>query len=178
GRHGLGLGRPLAGRLALIVILGTIFALTSGFQLVETRRALYESGSAGKPSDPDVIASYIRSQPPGAILVWGNEAQIYALSGRDPVTPFLITEFTRTDSPRAATSRAQLLSDLAGRPPPVIVVDPHAAEEVDIQLSGFPELAQLLDRCYTRVPAMPASCAVYTPTALACPSNAANAPSS
>jgi hypothetical protein len=94
--------------------------------------------------------------------VWGNEAQIYALSGRDPVTPFLITEFTRTDSPRGATSRAQLLSDIARRPPPVIVVDPHVAEEADIQLSGFPELAQLLDRCYTRVPAMPAGWGVYT----------------
>jgi len=128
---------------------------------VESRRALYESGRNGKPSDPDVIASYIRSQPPGDILVWGNEAQIYALSGRDPMTPFLITEFTRTDSPRGAASRAQLVSELSVQLPPVIVVDPHTRDEPDIQLSGFPELSQLLDRCYSRVPAMPAGWGVY-----------------
>jgi hypothetical protein len=166
---GLGLGRPLAGQVAVVVVFGTIFVLTSSFQLVEFRRALYESGPAGKPSDPDQIASYLRSgnAPPGPILTWGNAAHIFALSGRDSSTRFLITEFPRTDSPRAAVSRQQLLDDLRAHPPADIVVDPRA-DEANIQLSNFPELSDLIARCYQRVPAMPSGWSVYAQTSTDC----------
>src|SRR5207302_4724824 len=49
-QNGLGMGRPAAGRLGLVVLLGAIFALSSSFQLIELRRAIYEGGPAGKPS--------------------------------------------------------------------------------------------------------------------------------
>ena len=39
-RDGLGLGRPTAGRVSLVALLGTIFLLSSSFQLIEVRRGL------------------------------------------------------------------------------------------------------------------------------------------
>lgn len=162
GRDGLGLGSPLAGRIALVAVFGTIFVLTSSFQLVELRRAAFERGPSGRPADPELIAAYLReSAPPGPILTWGNEAQIYALSGRQPATRFLITEFPRLGSPWSASSRQQLRADLHAAQPAVIVVDPHAADEPEIQVNAFPELAQLLQRCYQRVPQMPSGWDVY-----------------
>jgi len=88
GRDGLGLGRPLAGRVALVMIFGTLFVLTSGFQLTEIRRALYERGPHGTPADPEVVAAYLRDTPPGPLYIWGNAGQVYALSGREPSTRF------------------------------------------------------------------------------------------
>jgi hypothetical protein len=169
GRDGLGLGRPLAGRLALLLVFGTIVMLTSSFQLVELRRAIFERGPGAKPADPELIATYLRqSAPPGRIFTWGNEAQIYALSGRDPATRFLITEFPRTASPWSAESRQQLLDDLRRNPPAVIVIDPHADEEPEIRLSGFPALSDLVDRCYARVLQMPPNWSVYAQTSPQC----------
>jgi dolichyl-phosphate-mannose-protein mannosyltransferase len=168
-RDGLGLGRPAAGRIALVAVFGMLLVLTSGFQMSELRRAQFERGVSGRPADPEVIAAYIRQNvPPGAIFTWGNEAQIYALSGRQPATRFLITEMPRLGSPWASASRVQVLDDLRAHPPVAIVVDPHSGEESEIRLSGFPELASLLERCYQRVPAMPAQWGVYTQTDAHC----------
>jgi hypothetical protein len=168
GRDGLGLGRPLAGRLALLVVFGSILVLTSSFQLVELRRAMFERGPGARPADPELIATYLRqTAPPGRIFTWGNEAQIYALSGRDPASRFLITEFPRAGSPWSAPSRQQVLDDLRSNPPAVIVVDPHA-DEPEIRLSGFPELSEFVDRCYERVPQMPAGWGVYAQTSPQC----------
>jgi hypothetical protein len=167
-RDGLGLGRPVVGRLALLVVFGTILLLTSSFQLVELRRAMFESGPGAKPADPELIATYLRqTAPAGPIFVWGNEAHIYALSGRDPSSRYLITEFPRAGSPWSALSRQSLLEDLRSHPPAVIVVDPHA-DEPEIRLSGFPALSDLLDRCYTRVPQMPPGWGVYAQTSPRC----------
>ena len=164
GRDGLGLGRPLAGHIALVTVLGTLLLLTSSFQVVELRRAAFERGQTGKPADPELIASYLRERAPlGPIFTWGNEAQIYALSGRQPSSRFLITEFPRLGSPWSAASRQQLLDDLRARPPAAIVIDPHA-DEPEIRVSGFPELSQLIQRCYARVPQMPPAWEVYAQT--------------
>jgi hypothetical protein len=167
-KDGLGLGRPLAGRIAVVAVFGTILVLTSSFQLMEFRRAQFERGPAGRPSDPEQIAAYLReSAPAGPIFTWGNEAQIYALSGRQPATRFLITEFPRLASPWAATSRQQVLEDLRARQPAAIVIDPHT-DELEIRLGGFPELAQLIGRCYARVPGMPPQWEVYSQASPGC----------
>jgi hypothetical protein len=148
---GLGLGRPAAGRLSLVALLSAIFLLSSSFQLVEVRRAIYERGPRAAPSDPDQIAAFLRqSTPPGPIFAWGNAGQIYALSGRQPATRFVIAEFTNTTSPRPLQSRDQIISDLEKRPPSAIVVDPHA-DEPGLRLGDFPGLAQVIDRCYRKV---------------------------
>jgi hypothetical protein len=161
GRDGLGLGRPLAGRLGLLALLGAIFVLSSSFQLVEVRRALYERGPAGKPADPELIATYLRQDaPPGSLFVWGNAGQIYALSGRTPSTRFIIAEFTNAAGPRPALSRAQVIDDLRASPPAVIIVDPHAAEP-DLTLDDYPALARVIDTCYQAVGSMPANWGVY-----------------
>ena len=159
--NGLGLGRPLAGRLGLLALIGTIFVLSSSFQLVEWRRALYERGPAGAPSDPEQIAAYLRQDAPrGPLFAWGNAGQIYALSGRQPATRFVIAEFTNTTSPRPALSRDELIADLEAHPAAVIVVDPHA-DEPGLQLSDFPALSQVLQGCYAKVPRLPANWGVF-----------------
>ncbi|HEY1293446.1 MAG TPA: glycosyltransferase family 39 protein [Chloroflexota bacterium] len=164
GRDGLGLGRPLAGRLALLTIFGSIFLLTSGFQLVELRRALYERGPNGTPADPEMVATYLReAAPPGPLFVWGNAGQVYALSGREPATRFVIAEFTNTSSPWVVQSRQEVMDDLRAKPPSVIVVDPRA-DEPGLQLSAYPALQQLLQTCYQRVTdrGLPSNWGVYT----------------
>ena len=161
GRDGLGLGRPAAGRLALLTLFGAIFVLSSNFQVIELRRAILERGPNGKPTDPEQIASYLReSAPPGPIFVWGNAGQIYALSGRQPATRFVNADFTNTTSPRPALSRAQLIDDLRSHPASVIVVDPHA-DEPGLTLHDFPALAQVMDACYERVPRLPPNWGIF-----------------
>ena len=163
-KNGLGLGRPLAGQVALLATFGMVLALTSSFQLTEFRRALYERGPSGQPADPELIAAYLRgSSPSGPIFVWGNAGQIYALSGRQPASRFVIAEFTNTTSPRPELSRQQLMADLAAAPPAVIVMDPHA-NEPGLSLSEFPALNTLLRSCYAAVPNLPANWGVYTRT--------------
>jgi hypothetical protein len=164
GRDGLGLGRPVAGRLALAALLGSIFVLTSSFQLIELRRALFERGPRGAPADPEQVATYLRQQaPPGQLFIWGNAGQVYALSGREPATRFVIAEFTNTTSPRPVLSRDQVIRDLEVHPPTAIVVDPHA-DEPGLELSRFPALAEVMEACYQRVPAGPSNWAVYVPS--------------
>ncbi|HEX8968480.1 MAG TPA: hypothetical protein VF937_11395, partial [Chloroflexota bacterium] len=127
----------------------------------EWRRALFESGPLGKPSDPELVATYLRQvAPAGPLFVWGNAGQIYALSGREPATRFVIAEFTNTTSPRPVLSRAQLIEDARARPPAAIVVDPHA-DEAGLELSRFPALANLIDACYQRVDQMPSGWGLY-----------------
>jgi hypothetical protein len=166
GRDGLGLGRPVAGRVALVIVFGAIFLLTSGFQLVELRRALYERGPRGTPADPEVVATYLRdAAPPGPLFIWGNAGQVYALSGREPATRFVIAEFTNTSSPRVTESRQELMDDLQAKPPAVIVVDPRA-DEPGLQLSDYPPLQQLIQNCYQRAGGqLPSSWGVYTRSA-------------
>ncbi len=148
----------------MLAVFGMVFALTSSFQLTELRRAVYERIANRNPADPEVIASYLRgAAPPGPIFVWGNAGHIYALSGRQPASRFVIAEFTNTTSPRPALSRQQLMDDLAAQPPSVIVVDPHA-DEAGLSLSEFPALNTLLHSCYAAVPNLPANWGVYTRT--------------
>jgi hypothetical protein len=159
--NGLGLGRPLVGRLGLLAVFASIFVLSSSFQFVEWRRAMYERGPAGTPSDPEQIAAYLRQDAPrGPIFAWGNAGQIYALSGRQPATRFVIAEFTNTTSPRPNLSRDELIADLQAHPAAVIVVDPHA-DEPGLQLSDFPALSQVMRGCYDKVPRLPANWGIF-----------------
>jgi hypothetical protein len=147
------------------VVFGSIFVLSSSFQLIELRRAVYERGPAGKPADPELIATYLRQvAPPGPIFVWGNAGQIYALSGREPAARFVIAEFTDSIQPRAKASRQQLMDDLQVHQASAVVIDPHGGEP-GLELSAFPEFEALLQTCYARVPNMPSGWSVYQPTA-------------
>jgi hypothetical protein len=159
---GLGLGHPLAGRIAVVALFGTIFALSSSFQLLELRRAQFERGPSAKPADPEQIATYLRREvPAGPIFVWADAGQIYALSGRQPATRFVIAEFTDTVGPRAQLSRAQVQEDLRAHPPAAIVVDPHGADEPSLALPAFTGLDAVIKSCYQKVSGMPASWSVY-----------------
>jgi hypothetical protein len=169
GRDGLGLGRPLAGRLGLVAVFGAIFVLSSGFQLLELRRAVYERGPNGKPADPEQIAMYLRQDAlPGPILTWAQVGQVYALSGRDPATRYVIAEFTDAIGPRATASRSQLMKDVQAQPPAEIVVDPHGFDDVGLSLRDFTALDRLIQTCYQKVSGMPANWGVYVTQDVGC----------
>lgn len=146
-RDGLGLGRPVAGRLALVVMLGTVFCLSSGFQVGQLRRAWYERGPGSPPAAAEVVAARVADTPPGPLFVWGNAGQLYPLSGRDPASRFINAEAVRLTAPGHERHRAELLTDLAQRPPSALVLAPHL-DEPELRVDGFPELRRLLDACY------------------------------
>jgi len=151
GRDGLGLGRPLAGRLVLVASFGTLFCLSSGFQVGQLRRAWYERGPAGAPAAVDVVAARVAQLPPGPLFVWGNAGQVYPLTGREPASRFMNAEALRLTAPGHERYRAELLADLASRPPSAIVLAPHV-DEPELRVAAFPELGQLLQTCFEPVP--------------------------
>jgi hypothetical protein len=152
GRDGLDLGHAVLGRIALLWLLATVLALSSGFQISQVRRAWFERGPGAAPAPPETLARSLSQEvPPGRLFVWGNGAQLYELSGRDPASRFLNAEPLRTAAPEYTNSRAQLLADLLADLPPAIVLAPHS-DRPELRLDQFPELTALIHRCYAAAP--------------------------
>jgi len=148
GRDGLELGHPAVGRLALVGFLGTVLALSSGFQVTEMQRAWFERGPGSAPALSELLALRLRQEvPAGPLFVWGNAGQLYELSGRDPASRFLNGEALRATAPNSAASRAQLLADLSANPPAAIVLAPHV-DQPDLRLADFPDLDAFIRGCY------------------------------
>jgi hypothetical protein len=169
---GLGLGRPWAGKLALLVLFGTILALSSGFQLGQYRRAWFERRDGRAPAAVEQVAAAVAAGPPGPLFVWGNAGELYPLSGRVPDGRYLNAEALRLGAPDHDRARQDLLADLTRTPPSAIVVTPDV-DEPELQLAAFPELAQRVASCYAPVPLDPSVAAahwqVLTRQPAACP---------
>jgi hypothetical protein len=150
-RDGLGLGRPLAGKVVLVALFGTILALSSGFEVGQYRRAWFERGPAGGPAPAEVVAAALRRLPPGPLFVWGNAGEVYPLSGRRPATRYLNAEAVRLGAPGHEAARARLVAELERTPAAAIVLAPPL-DEPELRLAAFPELAQRLAACYRAVP--------------------------
>jgi hypothetical protein len=170
--NGLGLGRSWAGKLALLALFGTILALSSGFQFGQYRRAWYERRARNASSAVEQVAAVVAAGPPGPLFVWGNAGELYPLSGRTPDGRYLNAEALRLGAPDHDRARQELLADLTRTPPSVIVLTPDV-EEPELQLAGFPELAQRVAACYAPVPLEPTVTAgrwqVFTRRPAACP---------
>jgi hypothetical protein len=151
---GLGLGRPWAGKLALLALFGTILALSSGFQVGQYRRAWFERRAGNAPSAVEQVAAAVASGPPGPLFVWGNAGELYPLSARPPDGRYLNAEALRLGAPDHDRARQELLADLTRTPPSVIVLTPDV-DEPELQLAAFPELAQRVASCYAPVPLDP-----------------------
>lgn len=155
GRDGLDLGHPAVGRLALLGLLGTVLALSSGFQLAQVQRAWFERRPGSSPAHPEILALRLSQEvPAGPLFVWGNAAQLYALSSRDPASRFLNAEALRSTAPDYARHRAQLLTDLSTHPPAAIVLAP-SDDSSELPVDQFPELNGLIRACYVAAPLEP-----------------------
>ena len=81
--------------------------------------------------------------------MWGNGAQVYALSGRSPASRFLHTLALSNDfavNDQMAAHRAELMATLNTAPPALVVLDtPWLTRSRTLD---FPELRALLAREY------------------------------
>lgn len=99
------------------------------------------------------VAAFLRAEvPPGQpVFVWGFEPVIYDLADRPLSTPYLYNVPQRVAWSRDE-ARAELMRDLAARPPAAIVVERHdvfpmvTGEPIDSRdvLPAFPALRDLL----------------------------------
>jgi hypothetical protein len=144
--------RGVVGRVWLVASLVAIGMLSSAFQAGFTLRVWNEYVARGWTiNSVERLASMISNLPAGeALFVWGDEAQLYALSGRLPTTRFLNTAgLAQTGDPTANARRAEMLDRLQQAPPAVIVIDRRTAQDdpdgrLRLNLRYFPELTQML----------------------------------
>jgi hypothetical protein len=150
---GLGLARlwHSSGSLARVWLLGTaatLLAYASQLQMHQYGNAWYSRLVSTTHSSEEFVAGSIKGGS-GSLFVWGNGAQVYALSGRRPASRYLHTlalsyDYARHD--RLEQNRAELMATLASAPPEVIAVDtPWLRRAKTVE---FPELRALLARDY------------------------------
>ncbi|MBV9173437.1 MAG: hypothetical protein JOZ81_25515 [Chloroflexi bacterium] len=82
-----------AGGCALLLVLLFAFRATTSFEQVQFARARGERGPGGGLSQPEELGRIInRDTPRGSMFVYGNAAELYAITGRLPATPYLNAE--------------------------------------------------------------------------------------
>ena len=144
------------GRAWLALSLATIVLLSSAFQAGFTLRIWNEYVAAGWTTNSvERLAAMISALPAQETLfVWGDEAQLYPLSGRQPTTRFLNTAgLAATGDPAASRRRAEAFAALTAAPPSVIVIDRRTADDdpdgrLGLNVAFVPELQQLLAERY------------------------------
>jgi hypothetical protein len=140
----------------VVLSLAGIAVLSSAFQAGFTVRIWNEYVANGwTTTSVEHLASMIGSLPPDETLfVWGDEAELYTLSGRRPTTRFLnTTGLAATGDAAANQRRTEMLASLLRAPPAVVVVDRRTADDdpdgrLGLNLRYFPELQRLLDGQY------------------------------
>ena len=142
----------------LVASFGAIVFLSGGFQAGFMLRVWNEYVLSWTTNSVERLATMVAALPAAErVFVWGNEAQLYTLSGRLPPSPFLNTAGVElTGDPRVAARRALLFSELRGQPPAVIVIDSHTADDdpdgrIGLNVRFVPELQQLLSQQYRQM---------------------------
>ena len=151
--------RNWATRTWLLLSLGAIVLLSGAFQAGFTLRAWNEYVANGwTTTSVERLAAMVSALPAGETLfVWGDEAELYPLSGRPPPTRFLnLAGVAANADPSVNTRRAELLASLVRAPPAVIVVDRRTTSDdpdgrLRLNVAAFPELQQLLSRAYRQM---------------------------
>ncbi|MDQ6673770.1 MAG: hypothetical protein M3069_24005 [Chloroflexota bacterium] len=140
----------------LLVSLGVIGVLSGSFQASFSMRAWNEYIASGwTTTSVERLASMIAELPAGETLfVWGDESELYALSGRLPSTRFLNSAGVAANADSSVkTRRAELMASLTHAPPGIIVVDRRTATDdpdgrLQLNVQYFSELQQLLSDSY------------------------------
>jgi hypothetical protein len=143
-------------RAWLVVSVVAVGVLSSSFQAGFMLRTWNEYVANGwTTTSAERLASMVGGLPAGeSLFVWGDEAQIYPLSGRLPTTRFLnVAGLANMGDPLVAKRRAEVMSALAARPPAVIVVDRRTAADdpdgrLQLNVKFVPELQGLLEARY------------------------------
>jgi hypothetical protein len=146
-------------RAWLLLSLIAIGLLSGSFQTGFTLRAWNEYIANGwTTTSVERLAAMISGLPAGETLfVWGDEAELYPLSGRPPTTRFLNWAGVAANAdPSVNVRRAEMMATLAHAPPAVIVVDRRTATDdpdgrLQLNVSYFPELRQLLADHYRQM---------------------------
>jgi hypothetical protein len=143
-------------RAWLLMSLGAIGLLSSSFQASFTLRVWNEYIANGwTTTSVEHLATMISALPPTETLfVWGDEAQLYTLSGRLPSTRFLNTTGLAANSDASVNQRrSELIASLTSKPPAVLIVDRRTADDdpdgrLKLNVRYFPELQRLLAERY------------------------------
>lgn len=143
-------------RVWAMVTLAVLAVLSNGFQGGFALRIWNEYVSTGwTTTSIEHLADMLRALPPDeTLLVWGDHAELYLLSGRPPTTRFLnTTGLIATGDRGARARRSELIATLDAAPPSVIVLDRRTfSDDPDGRLGlspdGFPELRGLLATRY------------------------------
>lgn len=146
-------------RTWLLLSLGAIGLLSGSFQTGFTLRAWNEYIANGwTTTSVERLASMISALPAGETLfVWGDEAELYPLSGRPPSTRFLNWAGVAANAdPSVSARRVEMMASLTRLPPAVIVVDRRTATDdpdgrLQLNVAYFPELRQLLSDQYRQM---------------------------
>jgi hypothetical protein len=146
------------GRAWLVSSLGALFLLSSAFQAGFTMRVWNEYVASWTINSVEHLAVMVAALPPDETLfLWGNEAELYPLSGRLPTTRFLNTAGIEvTGDPSVSLRRAELFQSLTAHPPAVIVIDAHTADDdpdgrLMLNVKYVPELQSLLSAHYRQM---------------------------
>jgi hypothetical protein len=154
-RGGLGFGSALAGRLAVVGLLGAILYLSTDNQQSELLRAINDRGPRGFVTPEEIIAGHLRGSElrPGPLFVFGNAGQIVGLSNRSVSSRYVIGEGIALPSPGAAERRAELVRELHATPP-AIIVEAADAESSGLHDPAFAPVLQIIEDCYQPLPGM------------------------
>jgi hypothetical protein len=161
GLQSLWVARP-RDRLArawLLLSVGAIGLLSGSFQTGFTLRAWNEYIANGwTTTSVERLASMISAlRPSETLFVWGDEAELYPLSGRLPTTRFLNSAGVAANADTSVNARrAEMIASLTHAPPAVIVVDRRTATDdpdgrLQLNVRYFPELQQLLTDQYQQM---------------------------
>jgi hypothetical protein len=149
----------VAARGAVLLVLAGAVALSQAFQARATLRAWNDYvGFGWTTTSIERLASMVGSLPAGeSVFVWGDEAQVYALTRRPPPARFFnLVGLTESGDRLAGARRDELFAALRRAPPAVIVVDQRMIEDdpsgaLGLNPERVAELRQLLAERYQQM---------------------------
>ncbi|MGI9148677.1 MAG: hypothetical protein ACR2IK_19375 [Chloroflexota bacterium] len=155
----VGQARDRLARAWLLLSLAAISLLSGAFQAGFTLRAWNEYIANGwTTTSAERLAAMVAALPAReSLFVWGDEAELYPLSGRLPTTRFLNTAGLAANAdPSVKARRSEMIISLTQAPPAVLVVDRRIGTDdpdgrLQLNVGYFPELQQLLADNYRQM---------------------------
>lgn len=138
-----------AGRVWLSVTALALLVFSGELQAHYFQEAWYSRVTSTTWSPEEYVGGSLRGNT-APLFIWGNAAEVYAMSGRIPATPYLQTLALSNDfgrNPRMQEQRAILMRDLQAKPPQIIAIDTPWLKAQST--TAFPELQQFIQAHYT-----------------------------